>query len=123
MKKGARGPQGVGSGDPTRKGELPLPRRELRGPDETLKSQVWKHAHQPASNLLLRGPIHRQSRDAHEGAQGGHRHLPHVMPVDGEAAGGDVVKAGEEVHERGLARPRHADEGDQLALLDLNFTA
>ena len=29
------------------------------------------------------------------------------------------MEARQEVHEGGLARPRHADEGDQLALVDL----
>jgi hypothetical protein len=54
--------------------------------------------------------------DAHEGAQRGHRHLAHVVAVHGEASAGDVVKAGEEIEEGGLARSRHPHEGHHLAL-------
>ena len=41
------------------------------------------------------------------------------MAVDRDPARRHIVEPRDEVHEGGLARTRHADEGDDLALADL----
>ena len=48
----------------------------------------------------------------------GARQLVHLPPVEGVAARRRQVEAAEDRHQRALAGPRGADQGDELALLD-----
>ena len=50
-------------------------------------------------------------------AQAVERDIAHVHAVDGDAAAGHVVEAGDEVDQGGLARARRADDGHGLARL------
>ena len=51
--------------------------------------------------------------------QGGEGGVPDVYAVDGDGAGGDVVEAGHEVDDGGLAAAGGAHEGDHLTGLRL----
>ena len=57
--------------------------------------------------------------DADRAAQALLRHAAHVQPVDGDAAGRDVVKAWDELAERALAAAGRTDDGDGLPGRDL----
>ena len=43
------------------------------------------------------------------------RHLPHIDAIDGHAAAGDIIKAGDEVEQAGFAAAGGADDGCGLA--------
>jgi hypothetical protein len=52
-------------------------------------------------------------------AQAGERDVTQVVTIDGDCAGSHVIEAGDEVGECGLAGAAGADEGDDLAGLDM----
>src|SRR5262250_3393903 len=54
--------------------------------------------------------------NAYEGAQGGYGEITEIVAVERDASHLHVVEARHQVHERAFARPRHAHEGDHLAL-------
>ena len=60
---------------------------------------------------------------AHQGAQLDDADVADVGAVQGDAARGRVVEAGNEVHEGGLAGAARAHDGDRLALRDLQVDA
>ena len=45
----------------------------------------------------------------------------HVLPVDQDLAGGQVLQPGDEAQQRGLAAARGADEDHELAVADVEI--
>ncbi len=131
------GEHGAGEGE-----ELPLPFAEGAAPLAKLRLVAIRQgrdeavgAHRPRSGLDLRlggavaavGDVGGDSageeerllehrRDLPPQALAGH--LPHVLAVDPDRAGGDVVEAGDQAGDRGLAGTGPPDEGHRLARLD-----
>ncbi len=54
-------------------------------------------------------------------AQRGLREIAEVMAVHCDASGGDIVEAWQQVQQRRFAGAAHADEGDHLAMADLEI--
>src|SRR5207244_11769647 len=47
-----------------------------------------------------------------------HVHLPDILAVPGDSPSGNVVETAEQMHQRGLAGPGRAHDGDRLARPD-----